>query len=373
MTADTPIWICAYGNNQWDLLDITEDPRQSGFTKALSVAKGKTITILDKDGMVFTRVWCLFELFLKLIDPQQKKFEEDSEMQVWAVYTAKNHTYEMNDEKEEREAVGIISGGAPCDDGDSDYTTAREKSFPYSVLSKALTIKIEDADATVEADRVHILNSIIGKSSNDLDCVPPEEHDAYTALNWALKSIFAASQASLQGAAKEENEDWMAMLGALSKGTKKEDMTFDFGSEGGFSGLTATRAVQLISHLPLTIKLLWIENAEFGGEFIESLIEQVKIFKNLVEFHLIDTFVGGERGGQEVGVRLAEVLAINTTITEFSLDRTDLIGSDNVAQWGDALVENNTLINFWVKGVEAEIKDELKARTKDRTLKLRII
>jgi len=31
MTADTPIWICAYGNNQWDLSDITVDPRESGL------------------------------------------------------------------------------------------------------------------------------------------------------------------------------------------------------------------------------------------------------------------------------------------------------------------------------------------------------
>ena len=67
----------------------------------------------------------------------------------------------------------------------------------------------------------------------------------------------------------------MVMVGALSKGTKKDNMEFDFGSEGGFSGLTATRATQLMSHLPLTIKQLTIVNAEFGSEFMEALIQQV--------------------------------------------------------------------------------------------------
>jgi len=57
MTADTPIWICAYANNQWELeQDITDDPKKSGFTRALQVANGRTITILDKKGIVFSRI-----------------------------------------------------------------------------------------------------------------------------------------------------------------------------------------------------------------------------------------------------------------------------------------------------------------------------
>ena len=72
MTFDTPIWICAYGNNQWYLPDITKDPRESGITRAIGVAEGRT-TILDNDDMVFTRAWCVFELFLTLIDSQDSK------------------------------------------------------------------------------------------------------------------------------------------------------------------------------------------------------------------------------------------------------------------------------------------------------------
>merc|ERR1712008_616261 len=120
----------------------------------------------------------------------------------WAVYTAKKHTYGFEcNRKEERESVGIISGGSPSDGNQSEWITAREKHFPYEVISKALNINVEKADASVDADRVHILNSIIGKSSAEINDSPPEEHPTYSELNDSLKSIFAASQASLQGAA----------------------------------------------------------------------------------------------------------------------------------------------------------------------------
>jgi len=229
MTADTPIWICAYGNNQWDLSDITVDPRESGFTKAMNEADGRTITILDTEGIVFTRIWCIYELFLTLTDSQEG-VTDDSEKGLWAVYTAKKHTYENPDygTKQERESVGIISGGSTSDQNVTYYTTTREQHFPYEVISKALKINVENADASVNDDRVHILNSIIGKSIDDIDESPPKEHQKYTELNESLKSIFAASQASLQGAAKDTDEKWKAMLVALSKGTKKDDMSFDF-------------------------------------------------------------------------------------------------------------------------------------------------
>jgi len=365
MTFDTPIWICAYGNNQWDLSDITVDPRESSFTKAMKVAEGRTITILDSDGMVFTRVWCVFELDLTLTDSQGSK------KGVWSVYTPHKHTAINpwnNRNIEMREAVGIVSGGAPCDNGATSYTTAREKAFPYEVIAKSLTIKVEKAEATKEADRIHILNSIIGLSGDDLNNPPPEEHETFTTLNESLKSVFAASQASLQGAAKDEDSEWMAMLEALSKGTKTIEMTFDFGSEGGFEGLTTTRASQLISHLPLTTDYLWIKNAEFGAEFIESLSQRVTIFENLRTLWIYDTLVGGDEDGvQDAGVCLANELATNTTITSISLYSTNLIVSDNVAQWGDALMKNKTLTRLRLRGVGSDIVDELKAKTKGRT------
>jgi len=220
----------------------------------------------------------------------------------------------------------------------------------------------------VDDDKVHILNSIIGRSRADINEGPPKEHATYIALNDSLKSIFAASPASIQGAMKEGDEEWTKLLVALSKGTTKDDMRFDFGSKGEFSGLNAARATQLVSHLPLTMKRLTIVDAKFGAEFVDALIERVRQFKNLEELMTYDTLVGGgEKEGQEVGVRLAKALAVNTTIKQLVLDSKDLFGSDNVLQWGDALMENKTLTDLSLWGVKAEIHEELRTKTKDRT------
>mmetsp|Transcript_18457 Transcript_18457/g.27370 ORF Transcript_18457/g.27370 Transcript_18457/m.27370 type:complete len:117 (+) Transcript_18457:221-571(+) len=85
MTEDTPIWICAFANNQHDLENaITTDPSKSGFAKAMEVANYRTLSILDKDGEVFTRVWCILELDLTLITVQEKKEKGGDEVE-WSL------------------------------------------------------------------------------------------------------------------------------------------------------------------------------------------------------------------------------------------------------------------------------------------------
>ena len=85
MTADTPVYVCAYSNNQYELSGVTEDPMESGCVRAIREAKGRTITILDKEGIVFTRVWCMFENFLTLPGSQEKA-RENSKEGLWAIY-----------------------------------------------------------------------------------------------------------------------------------------------------------------------------------------------------------------------------------------------------------------------------------------------
>ena len=147
-------------------------------------------------------------------------------------------------------------------------------------------------------------------------------------------------------------------------------MSFDFKSNGPWSGLTAARAIELVAHLPPTIEKLTIENAEFGREFMDALIDGVKVFHNLNFLWLNKTLVGGKDGGQEAGLRLAEVIASHTSIKQLNLCDTDLIGTDNVEQWGDALLQNKTLTKFSLDRTTKEIKEQLKEKTKDRSPKL---
>jgi len=385
-TDDTPVWVCAYANNQWELGDdITEDPKESGFAKAMEVANGRTITILDKKGKVFTRIWCIYELFLTLIDTT--KLKEG----MWAVYTAHKHTYihAQTNQEEERDAVGIISGGATSDMGRSNRIAAREESFPFELIKKSLTIKVEEAEASEEVDRVHILNSIVGNSLDQINDDPPTKHKNFEELNNGLRANFACSAASLQGAAKKEDEVWKKTIEAMSRGDIKSNMRFDFESNGPWINLTPTRAIELVAHLPPTIEQLTVKNAEFGREFIEAVIDRVKEFHNLkflmldkalvggtdnLKFHMLDTSViGGILGGQDAGVLLAEVIASHTGIEKLYVWNTDLIGKDNVEQWGKSLLKNKKLTYLGLNGVTDEVREQLRDATKDRSLKIDIV
>jgi len=360
MTVDTPIWVCAYANNQWELgKAINDDPRESGFTRAMTTAEGRTIAILDKKGIIFNRIWCIYEMYLT-----------PTERGLWAVYTAKKHKYKNQmDGEEERDAVGIIPGGCTSDIGMTAITREREKFFPFELIAKSLTVMVEDAEASVEIDRVNILNRITGNTGKRLNKAPIVTHDAYTALNDVLRATFVASQSTLQSAARESCENWEATIVALSKGRLKCRAEFNFGDRE-WSGLTAVRATQLVAHLPLTIETLTIVDGKFGAEFVDALIERVRVSTALIYLKLTDTLVGGrDEAGKEAGVRLAKVLASNTTIERLELLRTDLVGPENVVEWGDALVQNRTLKTFTLYGVAAEIDDELREKMNTNLVK----
>merc|ERR1740124_1560213 len=264
-----------------------EDPKDYGFTKALRVAHGRTITILDKGAVVFTRIWCVFELFLTLIDVQREEGEDDG---VWAVYTAETHTYDASScdhpniykgssdhrrkIEEPREAVGIISGGATCDQDSTRLTARREAYFPFELISQSMEIKVEKGKASVEDDRVHILNSIIGETDN-LSAPPPTSHKKYDAVNAELKATFASSVGMLQKARHQNDMTWTKFTGALSEGKKEiKEMQLVF-NDDGWKGISSVQATQLIINLPQNIEWFEIIRTNFEAEFWDALIQRV--------------------------------------------------------------------------------------------------
>jgi len=196
MSADTPIWIWAYANNHWERSNNVKDPKDLGICKASEIAEGRTLTILDKKGTLFHRIWCIYEFSLTLIDQQQKTKNEQDKKRLWAVYTAHKHTYKEPDfgREEDRDAVGIISGGSTSDAGYSPSITARQRSFPVELITKSLSTKVEDAEATHDPDRVLILNSILGNLEHRFNQEPPKFHEQYTALNNVLRGNLALAE-----------------------------------------------------------------------------------------------------------------------------------------------------------------------------------
>jgi len=371
MTADTPIWVCAFASNQWQLANsLTFDSKKSGFVKAMQVTNGRNITILDGKGKIFSRIWCIYELFLTLGDAQESIAVSDPEVDVneeksgmWAIYTAQSHMYEYGKKKENRDAVGIIAGGATSDDSLAEKTEARERAFPFSLMLQSFVVRVESAQATNELDRVRILNSIVGRVGDALNDHPFVTHEQYDEVNYTLKALFASVQSNLQAASRDSDEVWMKILLALSKGNKGSmGFWFDF-EEDGWRGLTADRAIQLVAHLPPTVTDLWINYASFGKGFVEAVIQHVAVSSSLRELNLRNTVVSGKEEGRELGVRLADVLSTNNTITSLNLQSTDLLVSANVKEWEIALNKNTTLTTLLQDNFSKELSDATSGRT----------
>jgi hypothetical protein len=172
MTEDTPIWICAFANNQHDLKNaITADPSKSGFAKAMEVANYRTLSILYKDGEVFTRVWSILELDLTLVKVQEKKMKkrggDDVDVKwngLWAIYTAHEHFFREGKgfsvtELENKKAVDIVAGGAPFENGRLRVANL-ERHLPRDHILKGIDTTIQTASASKAHDKRHILNFI---------------------------------------------------------------------------------------------------------------------------------------------------------------------------------------------------------------------
>jgi len=83
--------------------------------------------------------------------------------------------------KQERERLGQGLG----------MKVKHEKNFPMALIEAGLTIDIRRSSASMDIDRVRILNSIAGKERAELDQTPDRAHPNYERVNIGLHSLFA--------------------------------------------------------------------------------------------------------------------------------------------------------------------------------------
>jgi hypothetical protein len=100
----------AYANNQHKIAD---EMLTNPFLKAMSICKG-TISILDAGCVVYSRIWCIFELF-KSVMGDNSNYEFD-------IYTERD---------EGSGAVGITHSYTSTDYGTSSIKTERESEFSF--------------------------------------------------------------------------------------------------------------------------------------------------------------------------------------------------------------------------------------------------
>ena len=173
-------------NNQWNVEgELSDDPAQSSFRKALELAEG-TVSILDRNGVVFSRVWCCYEIYVSLAEMGGRlKYE---------VYTAHKHEYDAQSYggEEESLAVGFTDGPTEAD-GSSVYKSNREKHFPLELATRSFGTELQKAEASMPADRTRILNTIAGRTGAELQLPAEAAHPSYDRLNAVLRGRFAAS------------------------------------------------------------------------------------------------------------------------------------------------------------------------------------
>ena len=61
---------------------------------------------------------------------------------------------------------GVIEAGVDLEN--ASLQTRRQRSFPLELCHRAFDIKVQDAASTVESDKRHILNFIVGRRGDDL-------------------------------------------------------------------------------------------------------------------------------------------------------------------------------------------------------------
>jgi len=178
-------WICAYANRQHDIgaTGLTADPKETSFYKALQLCKGVLI-LLDHQGpaTTLTRIWCGFEDFV-------------------CATSEETFGYKLLTDIATTRGVGevpdiIIEGLSVTDEQTFprlrvEKKLERESKFPLETLMVGLNFSSEQAKATVEHDRIHILNSMAGRPLAEIDEVPYERHDMYDFVNTTIRGLFA--------------------------------------------------------------------------------------------------------------------------------------------------------------------------------------
>ena len=206
-------WVCAYANNQHDLSAIQDpNPANSSFVKAIELAEGRVISVIDEGGVTYSRIWCDLEIHLALRDGGTYEmytaregcevcdYAGINEARDAAKAEAKRNGVELATADTlrhlpivRRRAVGLTAGPCRVDKGYAYLQTFRQAAFPLELVRRAFTIRVQAGEASVESDRTHILNYMAGREGAALEHAVLGECAAYEATNAKLHGAFAAA------------------------------------------------------------------------------------------------------------------------------------------------------------------------------------
>jgi len=299
----------AYANNQHK---ISEEMLTNPFLKAMSICEG-TVSILDAKCKVYSRIWCIFELF--------KSVMGDNINTAFDVYT------EIDGDR----AIGITHGYIPSYYGNRLIKKLRESKFPLERIIKAINVDVKQAQASVESDHRFLLNTIIGRSVDD---VVVDDHDNYDELNNILRGIFVVP--ALERIIKEMDVDTITRCLDIVKASNARMIDLDLEDCSRFDD---DILIKLADSLPLTLTefTLWSVRSALTVNGMNACLEKIFGCPQLVRLDLSCNNIGDE--GAKM---IADALKVNQRLKTMSLIG-NIIGDDGAKFIADTLKDNHCL------------------------------
>ena len=299
--------IQAYANNQHK---ISEEMLTNPFLKAMSICEG-TVSILDAGCVVYSRIWCIFELF-KSVMSGNINYEFD-------VYTERDGG---------SGAVGITHGFIPSDSADSYCKKLRETEFPLDRILQATKVDVKQAEASVESDRKFILNTITGQSVDD---AVVDDHANYDDLNNILRGIFVTP--ALERIIKEKDVSTIRRCLDIVKASNARMIDLDC------SKFDDDLIIKLADSLPPTVTDFRLESTGSAVTVngMNACLEKILGIPKLVRLDLSCNIIGDDGAKQ-----IADALKVNLSLEKLVLSQNN-IGDDGAKQFADAVKVNQSL------------------------------
>jgi len=289
---------------------VTDDPAQSSFHKAIALSKG-VVSVIDTTATCYTRIWCDYEVYVAITTAAGACTYEDDGSRISKTYDMvtyvehKTIDWLLNQgeppEPEDkplgeevaiegrdrpqlhfpRHAVCLVDGNSFSDCNDPSSKMARERFFPMEIVDRALDVDLAKGNASVQSDKVHILNSICGVT--DLNAPPPKQHSMYDLINSALHSRVASARlrVAVEKAALDGGVRLQRMLDTFVH-APLVSLQVSFQDCEPF---TPDICTQLCDALPVTLQAL-----DIGFGFNTSIPESICRLVNLTELRISDTF-----------------------------------------------------------------------------------
>jgi len=297
------------------------------------------VTVLDEEAEAYARIWCLFEL--------AETLRISTKLHDIVTY----FTYEDPLEDVIHKAAAIIQGNSRGYHSSIgiNLQVEHEANFPLDLVERALSVRVQDGQASLEKDRRHILNTIAGVS--DLDSEPLREHPGYEAINSLLRGCFA--NAALRNAAEQGR---LANFTFAMRESRRTHVNWDF---SGCDRLSDEILEEIACCLPLELETLELHLVCCGDVTDSGFGSLVKAISKLPRLHKLMLDLNGTSAGDKT----FECLTHSSLPSSLAHVDLRVTGCDNLTDMGfqsiaAALSQQNQLKSVVLRLGETEVGKE---------------